>query len=302
MIKEGKMPFRGGETYYRIVNPTGKKTPLLLLHGGPGSTHNYFEVFDELAKKDDRPLVMYDQIGCGESFIEGDEKLFNADVWKEELIALREYLGLKEVHILGQSWGGMLAILYALDTDPQGVKSYILSSTLSSAKLWREEQYRRIGYMPAEIQRPLMEAERTGDYSSPEYEKALELFMLRYAAGPVTEASPECLRRPRVSGKTSYVVGWGENEFTPTGTLSGYEITDRLHEIRTPCLVTNGQEDLSSPYISKLMADTLPNAKWELFAYSRHMPFVDEHEKYQKVLVKWLNDNDSIEDLRSERE
>lgn len=292
MIKEGYVPFRGHQTYYRIVHPEGKKTPLLLLHGGPGSTHNYFEVLDELAEKDDRPIVMYDQIGCGESFVEGEPELFTAEVWMDELEAVREHLKLDPVHILGQSWGGMLAIWYALERNPSGVKSYILSSTLPSAKLWREEQHRRITYLPVSMQKAIHEAEETGDYSSPEYQLALDEFMLRHCAGEITEDSPECLRRPKKSGSEAYVTGWGPNEFTPTGTLSGYEFTDRLHEIETPCLVTNGQRDLSSPYISKTMADRLPNAKWELFASSRHMPFVEEKEKYMQVLKDWLKSQD----------
>lgn len=292
MIKEGYVPFRGHQTYYRIVRPEGKKPPLLLLHGGPGSTHNYFEVLDELAEKDDRPIVMYDQIGCGESFVEGEPELFTAEVWMDELEAVREYLELDPVHILGQSWGGMLAIWYALERNPTGVKSYILSSTLSSAKLWREEQHRRITYLPESMQKAIHEAEETGNYSTPAYQAALDEFMLRHCAGEITEDSPECLRRPKKSGTEAYVTGWGPNEFTPTGTLSGYEFTDRLHEIKTPCLVTNGQRDLSSPYIAKTMADRLPNARWELFADSRHMPFVEEKEKYMNVLLDWLSRHD----------
>lgn len=292
MIKTGKMPFKGGETYYRIVNPEGKKTPLLFLHGGPGSTHNYFEVFDPIAKEDDRPLVMYDQIGCGESYIDGDETLFNAEVWMEELATLRDHLQLDEVHIMGQSWGGMLAILYALEKYPTGVKSYIFSSTLSSATLWQKEQHRRIRYMDGKTQKALFDAEKTNDYSSSTYVEALDEFMHRYCSGPVTEDAPEPLRREKISGTKAYVTGWGQNEFTPTGTLSGYEVTDRLKEITTPVLVTNGQEDLSSPFIAKTMVDHLPNATWELFAYSRHMPYIDEHEKYVKVLLSWLNKNE----------
>lgn len=291
-IVEGKMPFSGHETYYRIVDPEGKKTPLLLLHGGPGSTHNYFEVFDEMAKADDRPLVMYDQIGCGESMISGHPESFNAETWMDELEAIRKHLKLEKVHILGQSWGGMLAILYALKRRPQGVKSYILSSTLSSAKLWKSEQHRRIKYLPQEMQDAIRRAEESGDYTSEAYLKAIDEFMLRHAFGPITEDLPECLRRPRKTGTEAYRVAWGENEFTPTGTLSDYEFTDRLHEIETPCLITNGQADLCSPYIAKTMYDHLPNASWEIFAYSRHMPFVEEHDKYVEILKKWLNDND----------
>lgn len=291
-ITEGYMPFEGFKTYYRIVGEkTPGKAPLVLLHGGPGSTHNYFEVLDKIAETG-RQVIMYDQIGCGNSFVEGHPELFNADTWIKELIELRKHLGLDEIHLLGQSWGGMQTIWYALEYKPKGIKSYILSSTLSSAKLWEEEQKRRISYMSKEDQEALLGAVESGDYSSKEYNDALGRFMNMYCAGEVTEESPECLRRPKKAGTEAYIVGWGHNEFSPTGTLAGYEFTDRLHEIKEPCLITSGAIDLCSPYIAKVMHDRIPNSSWELFQFSRHMPFVEETEKYMDVLTKWLDAND----------
>mgnify|MGYP002519680126 FL=1 len=291
-ITEGYMPFEGFKTYYRIVGEkTPGKAPLVLLHGGPGSTHNYFEVLDKIAETG-RQVIMYDQIGCGNSFVEGHPELFNADTWIKELIELRKHLGLDEIHLLGQSWGGMQTIWYALEYKPKGIKSYILSSTLSSAKLWEEEQKRRISYMSKEDQEALLGAVESGDYSSKEYNDALGRFMNMYCAGEVTGESPECLRRPKKAGTEAYIVGWGHNEFSPTGTLAGYEFTDRLHEIKEPCLITSGAIDLCSPYIAKVMHDRIPNSSWELFQFSRHMPFVEETEKYIDVLTKWLDAND----------
>ena len=114
-IKEGYINFKNHKTYYRIVgNQIGNKKPLILLHGGPGSTHNYFEVFDELAALDNRMIIMYDQIGCGNSFISGHPEYFTPEVWLDELQELRKQLNLKEVHILGQSWGGMMCLLDAI--------------------------------------------------------------------------------------------------------------------------------------------------------------------------------------------
>ncbi|MBC6695766.1 proline iminopeptidase-family hydrolase [Terrisporobacter mayombei] len=287
-ITEGYMPFEGFKTYYRIVGEgTEGKKPLVLLHGGPGSTHNYFEVLDKIAETG-RQVIMYDQIGCGNSFVEGHPELFNADTWIKELIELRKHLRLEEIHLLGQSWGGMQAIWYALEYKPQGIKSYILSSTLSSAKLWEKEQKRRISYMSEDDQKALLNP----DYDSKEYNDSLDKFMKMYCAGEVTEDSPECLRRAKKAGSEAYVVGWGQNEFSPTGTLAGYEFTDRLHEIKEPCLITSGAIDLCSPYIAKTMYDRIPNSKWELFEYSRHMPFVEENDKYMEVLTKWLDAND----------
>ena len=126
-ITEGYMPFIGYQTYYRIVGEPSDKAPLLLLHGGPGSTHNYFEVLDCIADTG-RQVISYDQIGCGNSYLDGHPELWTLQTWIDELIALRDYLHLDHVHILGQSWGAMQAIAYAIDNNPTGVKSMILSS------------------------------------------------------------------------------------------------------------------------------------------------------------------------------
>ena len=292
-IKEGFITFKNHKTYYRTVGECdGNKKPLILLHGGPGSTHNYFEVLDDLAEKDHRMLVMYDQIGCGASYLEGHPEYWNSEVWIEELITLRKELNLKEAHILGQSWGGIMALLYALDYAPEGICSYILASTLPSAKLWESEQYKRIALMEQRYQDAIAEAVRSGNYEEPVYLEAVDLFMDTYCNAPITADSPECLTRPKKSGSESYITGWGPNEFTPTGTLSGFEVTDRLHEIKTPCLITSGSSDLCSPLIAKTMQERIAGSQWELFENCRHMSFVEEHDKYVKLLIKWLNAND----------
>lgn len=291
-INEGRIKFGDFSTYFRTVNPYGKKLPVIFLHGGPGSTHNYFESFDELAFKTDRPFVMYDQIGCGESYTEGDRTIFNGRFWAEELINLREKLGLDKAHILGQSWGGMLALLYEVNYKPHGISSYILSSTLPSAHLWKEEQMRRIDRMPSGMKKDIYRAVEKEDFSDPGYLKAVDYFMDRYCGPDINENSAAYLKRPKISGTEAYLTGWGPNEFTPTGTLKDYEVTGELGNIKVPCLVMSGQEDLSSPYISKTMADNIPTSQWHLFRKSRHMPFIEEMDEYHRVLTEWLDNND----------
>ena len=134
-ITEGYMPFGQYRTWYRIAGEDSGKTPLVLLHGGPGSTHNYFELLDPLAETG-RQVISYDQLGCGNSFLDGHPELWNADTWLDELDELRLFLGLKRVHLLGQSWGGMMIIDYLIRRKPEGIASVILSSTLPSASLW----------------------------------------------------------------------------------------------------------------------------------------------------------------------
>ena len=285
---EGYMPYLGYQTYYRIVGQKSSKTPLLLLHGGPGSTHNYFEMLDDLASE--RQVIMYDQLGCGKSSIPDDPTLWHKETWVNELMALREYLHLEKVNILGQSWGGMLAIIYLCDYQPQGVQSVILASTLSSAKLWAQEQHRMIKFMTPDDQKAIAEAEKSGNYTTAAYLTANEHYMEQHAASPVTSATPEPLRRAKNSGTQSYNVAWGPNEYTPLGTLSDYEYTDKLNRIKIPTLITSGTNDLCTPLVAKMMSDQIPQAHWELFAHSRHMAFVDENERYLQVLNNWLKE------------
>lgn len=291
-ISEGYMPFMGHHTYYRTVGERTDKAPLILLHGGPGSTHNYFEVLDRVAEEDGRMLVMYDQIGCGNSYVDGRPELWKAETWVNELIALREHLGLDTCHLLGQSWGGMLLLTYICGYEHSGVKSGILSSTLPASWLWGIEQARMIKELPEEYQEAIKTATETGDYSSDIYQRAEEEYMLRHAAGKPDPDGPECLLRKKRTGRESYVVGWGPNEYTPMGTLKDYDVIDKLKDIKEPCLVINGGNDLCTPYIAKVMYDNIPNSRWELFRECRHMCFVEDNDHYVDVLKEWLNEKD----------
>lgn len=291
-INEGYMPFMGHHTYYRTVGERTDKAPLILLHGGPGSTHNYFEVLDRVAEEDGRMLVMYDQIGCGNSYVDGRPELWKAETWVNELITLREHLGLDTCHLLGQSWGGMLLLTYICGYEHSGVKSGILSSTLPASWLWGIEQARMIKELPEEYQEAIKTATETGDYSSDIYQRAEEEYMLRHAAGKPDPNGPECLLRKKRTGRESYVVGWGPNEYTPMGTLKDYDVIDKLKDIKEPCLVINGGNDLCTPYIAKVMYDNIPNSRWELFRECRHMCFVEDNDHYVEVLKEWLNEKD----------
>ena len=287
-ITEGYMPYLGYQTYYRIAGECrdGKK-PLLLLHGGPGSTHNYFEVLDALADTG-RAVISYDQLGCGNSYVDGHPELWCQKTWDNELMELRRHLGLDQVHLLGQSWGGMLAIEYLCDYQPEGVASVILSSTLSSASLWAKEQHRMIRFLSQEDQEAIAEAERTGNFDTPEYLAANSRFMERHCDSPSAD-TPECVTRPKRSGKEAYLYGWGPNEYNPTGSLGSWEYTDKLERIKCPALIISGTNDLCTPLIAKTMYDRIPNARWELFDGCRHMCFVEDNEKYIRLLTEWLD-------------
>lgn len=291
MIKEGYIPFKGFNTYYRIVGAENTDSvPLVLLHGGPGSTHNYFELLDGMADEG-RMLVMYDQIGCGNSYVDGHPELWTSETWADELEAVRDALGLRRVHLLGQSWGGMLAIYYLIERKPYGINSVVLSSTLSSSELWKREQHRLISFLPEREKTAILEAEKTGVFSGEEYDRANALYMKLHCSD-IKDTDPECLRREKKHGDEAYLYGWGPNEFFPTGTLKDFDYTGRLREINVPALIISGTNDLCTPLIAKTMNDGIRDSRWELFEGCRHMVFAEETQKYLDVLKKWLKEND----------
>ena len=297
-ITEGYMPYLGYQTYYRIAGEEYKgsgKAPLICLHGGPGSTHNYYEVLDDIADDDQRMIVMYDQIGCGNSYLDGHPELWNLDVWMKELFALREHLGLDACHIIGQSWGGMMLIAYGIDYKEElhGVKSFIISSGHPSSSLWEREGLRRIKMMPQDMQDAIDRALKTGDFTGEAYDAAVAEYMARYCDYWLGEDAPECCTRPKKSGSEAYVCGWGPNEFAPSGTLKDFEYVDRLGEIEIPSLIMSGISDLCSPLVAKTMNDGIRGSKWILWERARHTCFVDRHDDYCAELIRWMNGHDA---------
>ncbi len=241
-------------THWRVAGEIDSGLPpLLCLHGGPGSTCAYFELLDDLAAGG-RAVVTYDQIGCGGSFLDGVPSLWRAETWLAELEAVVSHLGLDDFHLLGQSWGGMLAITYLAERRPPQVRSVILSSTLSSSALWGREQRRMARQLPEAAD------------------------------------APDCLRRPKRSGRESYVCAWGPDELTPRGTLRDWDYTDRLPDIDVPALVVSGTDDLCTPLVAKTMADALPRSRWELLEDCRHLCFADDRPRYLELLRSWLAD------------
>ena len=210
---------------------------------------------DEIAHTG-RQVISYDQLGCGNSYLEGHPELWTQETWMNELIALREYLHLDQFHILGQSWGGMLIIAYLIEKKPEGVSSAIISSGHPSSILWANDR-----------------------------------FMELHCAS-IDEKSPECVRRPKRFGNEAYLYGWGPNEYVPTGSLGDFEYIDRLGEIKTPCLIFSGTEDLCTPAVARAMHEGIPGSRWELMEGARHMCFVDRHEDYCRILSSWLEQHD----------
>src|SRR6185312_4472810 len=141
-VQEGYIPFKGRQVWYRIVGEeeTPGKLPLLTLHGGPGATHDYLESLDAFAETG-RRVIYYDQLGCGRSSTPSNPTQWTVALFKEEIDVVRAALNLDQIHLLGQSWGGMLGMEYAIG-HPKGVESLIVASSPASMIQWVSEANR----------------------------------------------------------------------------------------------------------------------------------------------------------------
>jgi len=290
---DGYMPFREYRTYYRVVGEAGAAPPLLLLHGGPGYTARGFELLDPLAEISGRQIITYDQLGCGRSSMPEQPALWQPRTWLDELAALRRHLGLKRIHLLGHSWGGMLAIQYLCDERPEGVLSLILSSTLPSTSLWEKEGRRLAGYLPQPMQDAIRESDASGDYTGPAWAEAIQEYLRRHCYGTAPGEQPEWTDLPENFGAEAYLAAWGPCEFLATGTLKQWEYRDKLHIITCPTLVLSGLMDECTPLIAKTIHDAISGSAWELFEFSAHMTYVTEKEKYCRVLAGWLREHEA---------
>jgi len=163
------MKWKHGETWYRIVGDlSSNKTPVVVLHGGPGAAHNYTISIGEMIAATGRPAILYDQIGCGLSSHMPDApvEFWTPELFMEELTLLTEHLGIsKNFAIIGQSWGGMLGMQYATTPRP-GLKALIVADSPASMKIWSSEAEKLRALLPEDVEAALKAAEAANDYTS----------------------------------------------------------------------------------------------------------------------------------------
>ena len=290
-IKEGYIDFKGYKTYYRIAGECKDgKLPLLALHGGPGCAHDYLESLDGIAENYGRAVVYYDQLGCGKSRIaESKPGFWCAELWEEEVDVVRKALGLEKIHLLGQSWGGMLAMQYLINRKPSGIASTIIASSPASIPLWVSEAQRLISFMPKNMQEALAQAAVDLDYSKPEVAEASAEYYRRHVCS--LSPYPDYVSRSFDQMGESYTTTWGESEYVVTGNLKGWDYSDRLDEIKVPVLVTSGRADEATPAISKQLLDGIPDCRWELFL-GTHLCHVENKELYNQTAEKFMSEHE----------
>lgn len=286
-ISEGYIPFNGYQTYYKVFGHCEPGTyPLVVLHGGPGMMHNYLLSIAAIAERG-RAVVFYDQLGCGNSPADLPDDAWSEDLWCDELDNLRAALDLDEVHLLGQSCGGMLAQHYLLFHGvPEGVKSATLSSTMPSMKIWGIEGKRLRSYLSPEMQAAVETALATKDLSSPEYLAAQDEYYRRHVIS--LDPMPHDVVYSFENASDVYTIMQGQCEFDVSGRLRDWDSTDELHRIGVPVLLVSGNDDESTPLINKTMYDRIPDCRWELIPHGTHLVNAEFPEQYNAVVEKFL--------------
>jgi L-proline amide hydrolase len=284
IVSEGFADFRGYGTWYHVAGELGSgATPVLALHGGPGSTHHYFGPLDGLAAE--RPVVVYDQIGCGGSDRPQDLE-WSVAVFREEVDAVRSQLALDRIHLLGTSWGGMLALEHVL-SGAEGIVGLILSSTLASVDQWAAEQLRLRAALPAGVVEIFERHERAGTYDDPEYEQAMEAYFDRhFYRGP--KPRPELERMSAEKSTEVYRAMQGPNEWTVIGALKGWDVRDRLGEIDVPTLVIRGRHDMSTDPISATLVNGIRGAREVVLEESSHTPVLEQTDEYLAAISDFM--------------
>jgi len=286
------MKWQHGNTWYRVVGDLKSgKTPIMVLHGGPGAGHNYCEPIADLIAQTGRAAVLYDQIGCGNSthLPDAPKEFWTPELFMEELVLLTKHLGIADNYaIVGQSWGGMLGMQFAI-TQPAGLKALVVADSPASMEVWVSEANKLRKQLPPEVEATLLKHEAAETTEDPEYVAAVDVFYARHLCRipqpPYVVASFEQLS----ADPTVYHTMNGPSEFHVIGSLKTWDIRKDLGKITAPTLLVSGQYDEATPAMVEEINKLIPGSKWELFPESSHMPHVEEPARFKRIVSEFLD-------------
>lgn len=281
------------QTWYEIHGDVLLACPLVVLHGGPGVPHSYISPIAQLALTHGIPVILYDQLGCGNSTHlpekKGDTTFWTIQLFLDELDNLLSSLKIHEYDLLGHSWGGILASEHAA-LRPKGLRRLVLSSSISSMGLWLAAADKLRQQLPPDVQSTLEKYEAAEDYDAPEYLDAVNEFYKRFVCriDPMpTELSDafDALKQD----DTVYGTMNGPNEFHVIGPLKDWSIIDRLYLIDRPTLLTNGYYDEAQNSVIMPFFEQIQDVSWVKFPHSSHMAQLEEKEKFLQVIGQFLS-------------
>ncbi|MCF8381217.1 MAG: proline iminopeptidase-family hydrolase [Bacteroidales bacterium] len=281
---EAYAELRDGKIWYKIMGE-GDKTPLLLLHGGPGGTSRSMYNFEALS--DDRPIIIFDQLGSGRSDHHKDTSLMTLHSFVEQLEEFKNIIGLKDFYLYGHSWGTMLELAYYLEY-PDGIKGLIMNSPLISTPMWISDAGKLIATLHDTIQSAIYFGEESGNFNNQKYREAEAVFyshfMLRHS-----RIYSKYDTVPSYGNDTIYEYMWGPSEFTSTGTLKEVDLSPGLKEIKVPTLFITGEYDEARPETVKYFQTQVPNAEFVEIKGSGHATMHDNLRDNVKAIRDFLD-------------
>lgn len=295
---EGHLEHDGHRTWYRIEGDLQRDdgaAPVVVCHGGPGATHDYVSNIAGMLSPE-RGVVLYDQLGNGRSdhLPDADPGFWTTELFQRELTTLVEHLGISgRYHVLGQSWGGMLGLLHALERPP-GLVSLVAADSPASIAEFVAGCNELLDAMDPDVVAVIREGERTGATGTPEFEAALMPFYKAHVCR--LDPWPDFVQRSfdaLEADPTVYGTMNGPTEFTVVGTIRDFDLNDRLGDIEVPVLLVSGAHDEVRPWVQEGMRERLRDAEWVLFEDSSHMPHAEEPERFAQVVGAFLARADS---------
>lgn len=291
-----------GEGYFSVENyklfyrrfGEGEEV-VLCLHGGPGMPHDYLAPLSQHGS-DEFTVYLYDQFGVGRSDrpAAGDFDRYTVEHYRDEVDEVRKSIGAEKVHVYGQSWGGMLALEYALEYQ-EHVQSLILANTLVDSESAHRSMRSVIDELPEEAQETIQEHESRRNYEDPDYLEALDLAYREHVCRSEEYPQPVADTFDRINTDV-YGLMWGPNEYVllDEARLRDWDVRDRLNDIRVPTLVLTGRYDEISPEIARQIEAEIPNAKLVEFEDSSHMPFWEQPDDHYDEVESYLQSNKNI--------
>lgn len=275
---------------HRVMTFTLGEGPrtVLLVHGGPGCPSRYLRDSHEALADRGLCLVTWDQLGCGESDHPAEPSLWTLDRFVAELETVRAALGLDEIDLLGQSWGGVLGLEYLL-RHPDRVRTFVAADTafdLAGMQRGFDRKKQALGDQTVTMM-ARHEAEGTTDH--PEYQAAVTLLMYRHVCRlhPWPESLSWCMQN---LGAEVFTRMFGPYFFQCTGTLRDWDRMDALETVETPVLLVHGEHDYIVPELAARARDRLPNATLAFFPGCSHMPFFEAPQQYLDALLAFWAD------------
>jgi len=285
---EGRLAVPGGHIWYKVSGTAGR-IPLVLLHGGPGFSSYYLKPFEDLG--DERIVVRYDQLGGGKSDTSSDTAVATIPHFVQELDSLRAYLGIPRWHVLGHSWGTILALEY-YRAHPDRVASLTFGSPVFDIPAYERRARQLLATLSDSSQRAVRLAESTSKFDAPAYQNAINEFYGLYVFRRPVQADLDSSFA--TFNQHIYEYMQGPSEFTITGTLKRYDAKDFLPHIEVPTLITVGEFDEVGPELVRAHADLIPRARFALLDGSAHITPWDARDANVRLVREFLRSADSL--------